>query len=1561
MNRRGLCILKSVLAFFFLVGALFGALALLPAWAQGPESGWAAPDEPFGPDAGIQALPSTTGYVIDDGDVPGFSPPPPYPTGNWLAFGAGGYQGDCIYTAADDSADVAEWRPDLDEGRYQVQVHYWANSTAGTQRDDALYTIYYDGGTASHRVNQQQKADGTAAPGGADSGWLTLGRYRFVRGTVGYVELDDSTTVGGTGNNVVADAVRFLPTRVWVDDGYTSAGTNDGHLWGVTAFNSIRDGIAAVADYGTVTVRPGTYNQYITVTKPISLSGASPATTIITVLPAVNTAVELLSSDVNISGFTIQSSGATYGIRNFDIATGPPWVFLTGYRIENNVIHGFNYGMRLRGSSGVISDSTVYNNARVGVWLEDPTGASTAPTTVSGSTFYSNGGTAGYDYDILVAESYAGSVVSGNTITGSGAAGEAGIYVRDDAAGLTLSANSITGCEQGVRIWQESLVALSAQTVDVHGNTITGGTRGIHVGRDIGAPWTWAGRQLIIGGSVANANQVYGDSGYELELYRYRADITATYNYWGVCTYRAIEDEIWHDYDNPAPLGTVIYDPALCVPYTITVEADPTSLPADGMSTSAITATVRDVAGTRAQPGTMIGITTSLGSVPYGYAEAEGGAVTRTAGWTILSTPPYQRASGGAVARASVSSESISWGFTGQAVSLLYMKRTTAGSADVYVDGGLVTTINMASPVVNEFRVEDVIATWPSVGAHTIEVRPVGGAPVFIDAFRSGGVVATQGRITTTLTTTTTPGIANIWATVYDGHIITPTSALLYPIITDTTTVTFQAADLYISKSAFPTSLNSGQEVTYTITYGNSGPEIATNTTITDTLPVNFLRVRSSSSPDNEPPTLVAPRKWVWDVGDLAPGATGVITLVARPDQSSSWCVPVNRPNVAEIVSSVPDPAAGNNSSGQVWVSVVVPTLVGISAHPPAIGVSNGTVTTTLRITVTDSNSNLVHGVPVSLTTTAGSFPVSSDTTLVATTTNGVAFAALASSMTVTTATVTAQVMPACAGMPTDTVQVQFLPGFPDVITSTWYPTLIRLCGDEAVVTATVRDAFGNLVEDGTEVNFNVVEGERGDMYPRLTATVNGVATSTLRTKGYLFGPRVLHVYILARRETQEATDLITVDLEEGLPDTISLSSSPDVLQVGGFYAEIRAVVRDCGGNNVQDGTVVTFTVNGLGTFTTPSVVSTTNGVARTTFKSDCTMGTAVISATADSIVAITSLMLEPGPADLISVAAPVPPSIRNCGGQAVIEAMVYDICGNLVKDGTPVQFASQYNYVRASPEMAYTRGGVVSTTVTSLDKLLTTWPVTLEQIDVVSPPAFPGFTNLNILPGLSEDVQITADPGQIPINGDVNFYDIIVVARVEDCSDTVVEDGTLVTLETDLGIFRESGMRTLPRWTVGGLVTGTLTSQSIAGTVTLTATADSVVTTTNVLFLPGEPWLVEVWGIPQTIYADGRSISQVSALVMDEFRNHVLDGVEIEFVTDYGHFYESMGTAYTTSTDINGYAFTRLVSDTVPRTALVRAIVVSNSRQGYSYVFFAELPEVRYIYLPIIMRRATR
>jgi hypothetical protein len=212
-------------------------------------------------------------------------------------------------------------------------------------------------------------------------------------------------------------------------------------------------------------------------------------------------------------------------------------------------------------------------------------------------------------------------------------------------------------------------------------------------------------------------------------------------------------------------------------------------------------------------------------------------------------------------------------------------------------------------------------------------------------------------------------------------------------------------------------------------------------------------------------------------------------------------------------------------------------------------------------------------------------------------------------------------------------------------------------------------------------------------------------------------------------------------------------------------------------------------------------------------------------------------------------------------------------------------------------------------------------------------------------VPGGASRVDVNASPSSIPIDGVVNLFDISIVGRVSDCSNTAVDVGTLVTLETDLGIFRESGTRSLHMLSVDGLVTGTLTSESVAGLVTITGTVGVHVGTTTVRFLPGEPWSPEVRANPQSIYADGVSDCTVAARVMDAYENPVLEGITITFGTDYGHFEGSGSAIYTTTTDADGYAYAVLVSSREQHVVLVRAIIEVNSRQGYTNVFFVEPP----------------
>ena len=1653
---------KSALAFICLVIILFGTLALLPVMAQPPPQGPAGPGSVESGEASSLLLrPSYTGYIVDNSTA--------YPyfvirsgsggTDGWTHVSAGlGQNGDYLYAQADNNLkDYVEWHPDLQAGWYEVFVHYVAHPN---RRSDAQYIVRHAGGTSTVMVNQQNKNDGTPAVGEEESGWVRLGVYRF-QGfyTQDFVRLGDSTTPSGTPTPgyVVADAVKFSPLDVWVDDDlYCPTCYNDGKLWGVNAFTTIQEGTMAVGSLGTINVKPGSYTGAVTLTKQITLASTGGAAS--TSISVTNdSAVQILADNVMVRGFTVKSHTGARGITNRDDASA---VFqpVVGVKVLNNIVHSFQNGIQFRKARGEISGNQVYGNRVRGIYLREYPTASPGGFTVLNNVLSGNGN-GGSDHDIRLEDVYTGTLVMSNTITGG--MSEACILVYNEAGSVELTGNTLNACSEGVLILQDGGTAI-IQQVKLQRNTITGGGTGVRVRRISG---TSSLREVIIGGSAAAANRIYGNTSYELRLTGYGANITATYNYWGWCNLRDIENEIYHEFDS-APLGLVTYEPALCVPWSLTMGSWPTVIPGDGVSTATITATVLDGAGQPVPAGTMVGLTTTLGSIAGGYAEAESPDVVTSGVWGWGADA---HASGGAYGCTNDPTAVAHWEFYGSAVSFIYVKDVGGGLADVYVDNMStpVKTIDMSSAFPGgEWGVEEVIKTGLSAtGVHSIEVRmnAASPGPIWADAFRAGGTVGANGQLLATLRSTPISNTATIWGSVYNGRIIlAATPPTVYPFLMEHAHVTFMGSDVWVRKSASVGTVSPGKEITYTITYGNLGAAVATGTVVTDALPDGFLLVRTRSTPTLPAYTVIPPLTYTWPVGNLAPGATGVITLVAKPDPAYSWpSTPELRTNVALIDTQIFDGAAGNDGwgetvsvvpnppavitvtafpteimadgvstavitaevkdmyhhpvldgtavnmvtslpgtvflpggtasfsgvtlgglvvttlqggtvagttfitatsgtakgAGRVQVLALEPYSVTITANPMVIPVSHGNISTTLRVTVTDIYANLVSGAAVTLTTDAGSLRAPNGATgtgVVITTSNGFGTGWLASTETVMTATVTAEIT--TTGRPTATVQVYFKPGLPYTITSAAFPASAMVCGGEAVVTATISDEFGNLVEDGTEVNFNIVQGERGDAYPRLTSTVNGIATTVVRTKSYMFGQPYLDVYILARRETRRVDWQHRLTLLVGLADSVAFRFTPTP-SANGPDSIVEARVRDCAGNNVANGTVVTFTV-GAGALISPTVTTTDGGFAYSSLRCGCTVGPLNVSAEADGRTFSTVVVIEPGIPDRVSLSIS-PTDIMNCGGTAVVTGTVRDVCNNLVRDNTPVLLTPQYGMVSLSQYLLFTKNGIVTATVrANQNKRIEPpyWPSGLEQIIGTSGTAMPGFVNLNVRPGAASIILVSVDPAEIPLNGDVNGYNITVVANVQDCSTTPVEDGTTIRLKTDKGLFLESGNWFVDLTTLNGLVTATLTSQSVAGTVVISGTSGSAVGTAKAYFKPGDPWLLEVWAYPPTIVAGGHTSTQVTARVFDEYHNDVGSGVTVTFVTDYGHFQDG-NSMYTTTTALDGMAFAILTSDVVPHTALVRAIT-PNYRQGYTYVFFTEPPVYHYLNLPLITRR---
>lgn len=118
---------------------------------------------------------------------------PPYVDEN--PFRLGTYE---TMKAVKEAGAEVQWIPEIPEsGSYAVYISY---SASKEHIDDALYTVYYTGGRAEFRVNQQM--------GG--STWIYLGHFPFEKGLnhmEGKVVLSNESS--RPGKNISADAVRF--------------------------------------------------------------------------------------------------------------------------------------------------------------------------------------------------------------------------------------------------------------------------------------------------------------------------------------------------------------------------------------------------------------------------------------------------------------------------------------------------------------------------------------------------------------------------------------------------------------------------------------------------------------------------------------------------------------------------------------------------------------------------------------------------------------------------------------------------------------------------------------------------------------------------------------------------------------------------------------------------------------------------------------------------------------------------------------------------------------------------------------------------------------------------------------------------------------------------------------------------------------------------------------------------------------------------------------------------------------------------------------------------------
>jgi uncharacterized repeat protein (TIGR01451 family) len=98
-----------------------------------------------------------------------------------------------------------------------------------------------------------------------------------------------------------------------------------------------------------------------------------------------------------------------------------------------------------------------------------------------------------------------------------------------------------------------------------------------------------------------------------------------------------------------------------------------------------------------------------------------------------------------------------------------------------------------------------------------------------------------------------------------------------YPQLKDWANVTVTAPVMTITKSADKSTANPGDEITYTVTYENTGTGDASDVVVKDTIPDDTEFVSSSPGYDS-----VSGKTYTWNVGTVLAGKSGTITITVK-------------------------------------------------------------------------------------------------------------------------------------------------------------------------------------------------------------------------------------------------------------------------------------------------------------------------------------------------------------------------------------------------------------------------------------------------------------------------------------------------------------------------------------------------------------------------------------------------------------------------------------------------------------------------------------------------------
>lgn len=459
-------------------------------------------------------------------------------------------------------------------------------------------------------------------------------------------------------------------------------------------------------------------------------------------------------------------------------------------------------------------------------------------------------------------------------------------------------------------------------------------------------------------------------------------------------------------------------------------------------------------------------------------------------------------------------------------------------------------------------------------------------------------------------------------------------------------------------------------------------------------------------------------------------------------------------------------------------------------------------------------------------------------------------------------------------------------------------PTSISTYG-LANITATVKDASGNPVADGTSVTFTLSDATKGTLSAPTVTTTGGTASVTFTALN-----KTGSVTITATSGGQ--TGSVAISITASSVSALTMSASPSSIPASGLTT-ITAGVVDGTGNPVVDGTIISFSMDKplMGSLSSAQAV-TSNGRATVTFTASATAGSGavIITATSGTKTGTITVTITGGlTGGSINVAAS--PTTVITANTSTITATVKDSANNTVS-GATVSFSLSSTAATLSSATATTNTSGAATVT------LTAGASAASVVVTASASGITGSVTVTItVPTGSGSITVAASPTSI-----TTFGASTITATVRDNTNTPLS-GATVNFSLNSTTAALSGATAVTN--ASGVASVTLTAKNTASVIMVTATSGSLSGTANVTITAAQPATISLTVNPASITTMGTTT--VTATVQDSSGNPVPDGTSVSFSM-------SGGSTYATTANGNGTATTTIAAGNTPGTFTITATV---------------------------------